>query len=71
MDRASLQQMTENAISAERVRCANLADAEYGEQAKLAAYHKGEGDFEAMDRRNAAAVSATKIAAAIRNALNT
>lgn len=56
---------------AERARCANLADAEYDEQAKLAAYHKGEGDFEAMDRRTAAAVVAAKIAAAIRNPLNT
>jgi len=47
--------------------CAKLADAEYNEQARLAALHKNEGDYEAMDRRNAAAVSASRIAAAIRN----
>ena len=71
MDRTSLRQMVENAIAAERDRCVNLAVDEYSEQAKLATYHKGEGDFEAMDRRNAAAVAATKIAAAIRNEPNT
>lgn len=60
----------DEACDLERARCANLADAEYGEHVKLATYHKGGGDFEAMDRRNAAAVTATRIAAAIRDPLN-
>lgn len=55
------------AVRAERERCAAVADAEYEEQARLATFHHGEGNVEAMDRRNAAAVSASRIAAAIRN----
>lgn len=70
MDRTSLRQMVENAVAAERARCANLADVEYNEQANLATFHKNEGDNEAMDRRNAAAKTATFIAAAIRNPAN-
>lgn len=46
--------------------CAQVADAEYNEQARLATFHYGEGDYEAMDRRNAAAISASRIAAGIR-----
>lgn len=46
--------------------CARVADTEYNEQARLATFHRMEGDYEIMDRRNAAARSSTNIAASIR-----
>lgn len=46
--------------------CAKVADAAYDEQARLASFHKIEGNEEAMDRRNAAARTASNIAADIR-----
>lgn len=47
-------------------RAAAVADAEYNEQARLATFHHAEGNSEAMDRRNAAARTASNIAASIR-----
>lgn len=50
--------------------CAAICDEEYNEQAHLATFHKGEGDYEAMDRRNAAARAISVVASRIRSALH-